>query len=107
MALQPETYGQHRATLWNGVSKYLVLGTLSYQHYELTPLARAGIQSNLKKSALKSKLGKSPRDLNQRRKKAASTCLLGTTTKPPKGGKGGNYKTLGWLKYSNLAIGIL
>ena len=21
-------------------------------------------------------------------------CLLGTTTKPPKGGKGGNYKTL-------------
>ena len=107
MALQPETYGQHRATLWNGVSKYLVLGTLSYQHYELTPLARAGIQSNLKKSALKSKLGKSPRDLNQRRKKVASTCLLRTTTKPPKGGKGGNYKTLGWLKYSNLAIGLL
>ena len=31
-------------------------------------------------------------------------CLLGTTTKPPKGGKGGNYKTLGWLNYSNLAI---
>ena len=33
-----------------------------------------------------------------------SPCLLGTTTKPPKGGKGGNYKTLGLLKYSNLVI---
>ena len=26
-------------------------------------------------------------------------CLLKTTTKPPKGGKGGKYKTLGWLNY--------
>ena len=48
MALQTETYGQHRATLWNGVGKYLVLGTLSYQHYEPTPPACAGIQSNIK-----------------------------------------------------------
>ena len=49
-------------------------------------------------------LGKSPWDLNRRRKKTVSPCLLGTITKPPKGGKGGNYKTLGRLKYSNLAI---
>ena len=45
-------------------------------------------------------LGKSPWDLNRRRKKAVSPCLLGTITKPPKGGKAGNYKTLGRLKYS-------
>ena len=27
-----------------------------------------------------------------------------TTKKPPKKGKGGNYKTSGWLNYYNLAI---
>ena len=48
--------------------------------------------------------GKSPWDLNRRQKKVVSPCLLGTTTKPPKGGNGENYETLGWLKYSNLAI---
>ena len=31
-----------------GILQYFVLGTLSYQHYEPTLLARAGIQSNIK-----------------------------------------------------------
>ena len=57
------------------------------------------------KVALKSKLGEVAVRLKpQAKKKAVSPCLLGTTTKPPKGGKGGNYKTLGRLKYSKLAI---
>ena len=47
-ALRAETSGQHCATGWNCVGKYFVLGTLSYQHYEPTPPARAGIKSNIK-----------------------------------------------------------
>ena len=47
-ALQAETSSQHCAIKWNGVGNYSVLGTLSYQYYEPTPPARAGIQSNIK-----------------------------------------------------------
>ena len=56
------------------------------------------------KVALKSKLGEVAVRLKLKAKKSGDPCLLGTTTKPPKGGKGSNYKTLGQLKYSKLAI---
>ena len=57
------------------------------------------------KVALKSKLGGVAVRLKPKaKKKSGNPCSLGTTTKPPKRGKGGNYKTLGRLKYSKLAI---
>ena len=42
MASIVQPYGMVQANI------FLVLGTLSYQHYEPTPLARAGMQSNIK-----------------------------------------------------------